>query len=77
MAHEFPSFPDDRVPEIGRRILLLLEESPQVELTEIASALHVPFALACVAVGWLIRSRVLMLVGPSSALRVQFRSLLS
>lgn len=69
--------PDEQLNEIGKRILFLLEQSPKLELTEIASALHVPFSMACIAVGWLIRSRVLSLVsGTGDTLSVQFRNLL-
>lgn len=69
--------PDEQLNEIGKRILLLLEEMPKVELTELASRLHVPFSMACIAVGWLVRSRVLTLVGkPEGPLSVQYRDLL-
>lgn len=69
--------PDEQLNEIGKRILFLLEQSPKLELTEIASTLHVPFSMACIAVGWLIRSRVLSLVsGTGDTLSVQFRNLL-
>jgi hypothetical protein len=66
--------PDEHLNEIGKQILFLLEESPQVELTELASRLHVPFSIACIAVGWLIRSRVLTLTGGTGgAFRIRFR----
>lgn len=68
--------PDDQLNEIGKQILFLLEKSPLLELTELAARLHVPFSMACIAVGWLIRSRVLTLVGTEGALKVQFRDLL-
>jgi hypothetical protein len=69
--------PEEQLNEIGKGILFLLEKSPQLELTELASELHVPFAMACMAVGWLIRSRVLTLVGATAdKWSVQFRGLL-
>lgn len=70
--------PDEHLNEIGKRILSLLEKTPHLELSELASQLHVPFSMACVAVGWLIRSRVLTLVrGAGDSLSVQFRDLLA
>lgn len=69
--------PDEQLNDVGKRILILLEKSPQMELTELASQLHVPFSMACMAVGWLIRSRVLTLVRTKGdAWSIQFRDLL-
>lgn len=69
--------PDDQLNEIAKRILLFLEKSPQLELTQLASELHVPFSMACLSVGWLVRSRVLTLVGSTrDTWSVQFRDFL-
>jgi hypothetical protein len=79
MMEQFPRptpNPDEQLNEICKQILFLLEDCPQVELSELASRLHVLFSTACMAVGRLIRSRVLTLGGTSDALSIRFRGLL-
>jgi len=62
-----------RINDLAKRVLLVLERREAVELQDLAVELKVPVSLTCVAVGWLLRSRVLDLAQPGAAIVVKLR----
>jgi len=68
-----PTF-ETRLNLVSRRVFLLLSERGEADLGSLGALLQVPQDLACVAAGWLARSRVVDLIeGSSGKLQVRMR----
>ena len=65
---------ETRLNLVSRRVFQLLGERVQIDLAELGELLQVPHDLACVAAGWLARSRVVDLIEDASGkLQVRLR----
>lgn len=56
--HTTLSSTESRLKEVSRQVFLHLEDRDDMDLTDLAGELHLPYSLVCVSVGWLVRSQV-------------------